>query len=352
MGGDAGCDMVIDGITLISVQHPGARFILHGDQSRLAPLLATKPQLAARCTLQHTVEVVGSEDKPSQIARRGRNTSMWRCIASVKDGEAEMAISAGNTGALMAMAMLQLRTIEGIDRPAIASTWPGIAQDKIVLDLGANLECTEDNLVQFAVMGAAFARLVLGVTQPRIGLLNVGEEEQKGHDFVRAAAAKLRVAPQDEMNFIGFVEGTDLGADEVDVIVADGFSGNVALKTGEGVAKLIFHVLGEALQRSWMSRLGYLLARGAFRVLREKFDPNANNGGVFLGLGGLVIKSHGGTDGIGFAHAVNMGIEIARGNLINRINLDLKNFHKALESTVGPSACNPLGAASVEGGGR
>lgn len=352
MGGDTAPTMVLDGIGIICEQHPNVRFVLFGDRNRLLPMLAARPKLAACCELRHTDEVVGPEDKPSQIVRRGRNTSMWQCIAMVKDGGADIAISAGNTGALMAMSVLQLRTMEGIDRPAIASTWPSPSKEKVVLDLGANLECNEDNLVQFAVMGAAFARVVLGVSRPRVGLLNVGEEEQKGHEHVRAAAARLRLAPQDAMNFIGFVEGTSLGEDTADVIVSDGFSGNVALKTGEGTAKLIFKVLGEAIGESWLAKLGYLLARRAFNTLRGKFDPRTHNGGVFLGLGGLVIKSHGGTDGFGFAHAISMGIEMARGDLISRINSDLKHFHAALEITAESAPQEKIGGISVEAGVR
>lgn len=348
MGGDTAPEMVVDGAAAICAQNTNVRFLLFGDEARLLPLIARHPALAGCCELRHTDEVVTADDKPSQVVRRGRGTSMWKAIASVKEGEAAVAISAGNTGALMAMSVLQLRTMEGIHRPAIASTWPGPQRAKVVLDLGANLECDEDNLVQFAVMGAAFARVVLNIARPRIGLLNVGEEEQKGHEYVRSAAKKLRLAPQDAMNFTGFVEGTDLGADGVDVIVTDGFTGNVALKTGEGSAKLIFQVLGEAMRGSLMAKLGYLLARGAFQALRDKFDPRGLNGGVFLGLNGLVIKSHGGTDGVGFAHAIKMGVDMARGDLVSRTASDLKNFDEALvlniESKMEKSIQNTLGA--------
>lgn len=330
MGGDTAPAMVLDGAAIICAQDPDVRFVLFGDETRLLPLIAQHPALIGRYELRHTDEVVSADDKPSQIVRRGRGTSMWKAIAMVKDGEADAVISAGNTGALMAMSVLQLRTMEGIDRPAIASTWPGPGRKKVVLDLGANLECDEDNLVQFAVMGAAFARVILNIARPRVGLLNVGEEEQKGHEYVRIAARRLRLAPQDAMNFIGFVEGTDLGADTVDVIVTDGFTGNVALKTGEGSARLIFQVLGDVLRGGWLSRIGYLLARGAFRILRDKFDPRGLNGGVFLGLNGLVIKSHGGTDGVGFANAIKMGIEMARSDMAANIASDLKKYDKAI----------------------
>lgn len=334
MGGDAAPEMVLEGAAIICSQDAGVRFVLFGDEQRLLPLIAQHPALTGRYELRHTDEVVTADDKPGQIVRRGRGTSMWKAIAMVKDGEASVAISAGNTGALMAMSVLQLRTMDGIYRPAIASTWPGPVRQKVVLDLGANLECDADSLVQFAVMGAAFARVALNTAQPRVGLLNVGEEEQKGHDYVRHAARKLRMASQDSMNFIGFVEGTDLGADTVDVVVTDGFTGNVALKTGEGTAKLIFQVLGEAMRGSIFTKLAYLLARPAFRILRDKFNPRDLNGGVFLGLNGLVIKSHGGTDGVGFAHAIKMGIEMARSDLVARIGSDLKRYDEVFNLTV------------------
>ncbi len=333
MGGDTAPGMVLDGAAIICSQDARVRFVFFGNEQALLPLIAARPSLRGRYELRHTDEVVSAQDKPSQIVRRGRGTSMWKAIAMVKDGGASVAISAGNTGALMAMSVLQLRTMDGIYRPAIASTWPGQARQKVVLDLGANLECDEDSLVQFAVMGAAFARAVLGIPRPRVGLLNVGEEEQKGHEYVRVAARKLRLTPQNDMNFIGFVEGTDLGADTVDVIVTDGFTGNVALKTGEGSARLIFQVLGDAIRSSLFARIGYLFAHKAFRTLRDKFDPRLLNGGVFLGLNGLVIKSHGGSDGVGFARAIKIGIEMARSNLVARIAIDLQNFDKTLNAS-------------------
>lgn len=326
MGGDNAPGVVLEGAAIVCARHTGVRFVLFGDEVRLRPLVAGYPALAGRCELRHTDAVVTPEDKPSQIVRRGRGTSMWQAIAMVKDGAAAAAISAGNTGALMAMSVLQLRTMEGIYRPAIASTWPGPVNQKVVLDLGANLECDEDSLVQFALMGSAFAQAILNMARPRVGLLNVGEEEQKGHEYVRTAAGKLRLLPRDVMNFIGFVEGDDLGADTVDVVVTDGFTGNVALKTGEGSARLIFKMLGDAMRSSWLSKIGYLLARGAFRTLRDKLDPKVHNGGVFLGLNGLVIKSHGGTDGVGFAHAISMGIEMAHANLVAHIAADLNKY--------------------------
>ena len=288
MGGDSAPGMVVDGAAIICAQDANIHFILFGNEQVLLPLIAKYPALTGRYDLRHTDEVVADDGKPSQAVRRGRNTSMWKAIAAVKDAEAAVAISAGNTGALMAMSVVQLRTMDGIYRPAIASTWPGPQNHKVFLDLGANLECDEDSLVQYAMMGAAFAREILNIACPRVGLLNVGEEEQKGHEYVRMAASKLRLSPLEGMKFIGFVEGTDLSADTADVIVTDGFTGNVALKTGEGVAKMLLGELGKAIRGSLLSKLGYLLARGAFRVLRDKFDPRHLNGGMFLGLNGLV----------------------------------------------------------------
>lgn len=334
MGGDAGPEMVLKGVALASERHPDARFVLFGDTVILAPLLADHAELAARCELRHAPDIVDPDAKPSQIVRRGQQTSMWQTIGLVKAGEADLAISAGNTGVLMAMSVLQLRTQEGIDRPAIASTWPGLERESVLLDLGANLECDEDNLVQFAIMGAAFARIVMGVERPRVALLNVGEEEQKGHEYVRLAAQKLRETPQEEMSFTGFVEGSDLGFSVADVIVTDGFSGNVALKTGEGSAKLIFQTLADAFGGSWRGKIAYLIARNVFGLLKEKFDPRAHNGGIFLGLNGLVIKSHGGTDEVGFAHAIDVGLEMARQKIINRIDADLKQYAQARAGAV------------------
>lgn len=342
MGGDAAPEMVIEGAALAGARHDDIRFVLFGDETRLKPLITPYGALKDRCEIRHTSEVVGADDKPSQTVRRGKGTSMWKAIEMVKNGEAGVAISAGNTGVLMAMSVLQLRTMKDIRRPAIASTWPGPEREKVVLDLGANLECDEDSLVQFSVMGTAFARVVLNIPKPRLGLLNVGEEEQKGHEYVRAAATLLRQAAQENMEFIGFVEGTDLGGGSVDVVVTDGFTGNVALKTGEGSAKLIFHLLGNAFRSSLLSRLAYVLARRAFQSLRDKLDPRAHNGGVFLGLNGLVIKSHGGTDGVGFAHAIETGIEMAKGDLVSRIAQDMKNFEEALKITIESESGLPM----------
>jgi glycerol-3-phosphate acyltransferase PlsX len=261
------------------------------------------------------------EEKPSQALRRGRNTSMWRAIESVEKKEAEVAISAGNTGALMAMAMFQLRTLEGIDRPAIAALWPTKRGQSVVLDVGANVASDAQQLVEFAIMGEAFARAILGLDRPTVGILNVGAEDVKGNDAVRGAAHMLRSVKL-PIEFCGFVEGDDIAEGTVDVIVTDGFTGNVAMKTAEGTAKLVVHFMRTALRRSFWGRIGGFLASGALGVLRRKLDPRAANGGIFLGLNGVVVKSHGGTDALGFASALDMAIAMTKADVISKIVAD------------------------------
>ena len=248
-------------------------------------------------------------------------------VAAIKAGEAQAMVSAGNTGALMAMAKLTLRTMPGIDRPALAALLPTLKNDSVVLDLGANVECDTENLVQFAVMGAAFARTVLGVERPRVALLNIGEEELKGTEELKLAAALLRAADL-PMTFTGFVEGDKIGAGDVDVIVTDGFTGNVALKTAEGTGKLVTGLLAQSFRSSWLTRLGYLLSRGALRTLARHLDPNAHNGAVFLGLNGLVVKSHGGASVRGMAHAIGVAHDLVAGDIARRIAVDLDNFRE------------------------
>jgi glycerol-3-phosphate acyltransferase PlsX len=261
------------------------------------------------------------EDKPSLVLRRGRNTSMWRAIEAVKNKEAEVAISAGNTGALMAMSMFQLGALQGIARPAIAALWPTKRGQTVVLDVGANVSSDAEQLVDFAVMGEAFARAILGLERPSVGILNVGSEDVKGHEAVKSAAAILRNATL-PIEFHGFVEGDDIAEGTVDVVVTDGFTGNIALKTAEGTAKLVVGFLRSALNRSLFGRIGGLFASGALNALRRKLDPRASNGGIFLGLNGIVVKSHGGTDALGFASALDMAIDMAQSDVIARIIAD------------------------------
>ena len=325
MGGDAGLADVMAAAEVASERYPRLKFRLHGPEARITAELAKNPRLAATATIVHTDEVVLGTDKPSQALRRGRTSSMGMAIDSVKQGEAHAAVSAGNTGALMAMALFALRTMPGIDRPALAALLPTLKNDSVVLDLGANTECDAENLVQFAVMGAAFARTVLGLERPRVALLNIGEEELKGTDEIRDAAALLRGAVL-PMAFEGYVEGDKIGQGNVDVIVTDGFSGNIALKTAEGTGKLVTGLLAKAFESSWLTKLGYLLSRGALRALRAHLDPNAHNGAVFLGLNGLVVKSHGSANILGIANAIGVAHDLIVGNVGDRILQDLANF--------------------------
>jgi glycerol-3-phosphate acyltransferase PlsX len=267
------------------------------------------------------------DEKPSLALRRGRNTSMWRAIASVKNKEAAVAVSAGNTGALMAMSMFQLGTLDGISRPAIAALWPTKRGQSVVLDVGANVVVDADQLVDFAVMGEAFARAILGLERPTVGILNVGSEDVKGNEAVKGAAHILRNNSSLPIEFAGFVEGDDIAEGTVDVVVTDGFTGNVALKTAEGTAKLVTHFLRSALRRSLLGRAGGFLAAGALGTLRRKLDPRASNGGIFLGLDGVVVKSHGGTDELGFASALDMAIAMARAGVVAKIIDDRRGVH-------------------------
>jgi glycerol-3-phosphate acyltransferase PlsX len=265
------------------------------------------------------------EDKPSHVLRRGRDTSMWHCLQSIKQGDADVAVSAGNTGALMAVSMFSLGIVDGISRPAIATIWPTLKGQTVVLDCGANVSATDEQLVDFAVMGEAFAHAILGLERPRVGLLNVGAEEQKGNDAVKGAAAILRGSNL-PIAFHGFIEGDDITKGTVDVVVTDGFTGNIALKTAEGTAKLIAQFMRQSLKRSLFGRLGALIASGALNTLRRKLDPRASNGGIFLGLNGVVVKSHGGTDAVGFASALDMAIDMAKADVNGRITADRRSI--------------------------
>jgi glycerol-3-phosphate acyltransferase PlsX len=322
MGGDAGPSVVISALARTLQRHPAVRFILHGDETALNELMHKRwLKFGPRVTVRHAPTRVAMDEKPSFALRRRRDSSMWRAIESVKTGEAEAVVSAGNTGALMAMSMYQLGLIDGISRPAIASVWPTQRSQVVVLDCGANIECDAEQLVDFAVMGEAFARAVLGLPKPRVGLLNVGSEEMKGHDAVKGAAQILRAANL-PMEFTGFIEGNHIFEGVVDVAVADGFTGNVTLKTVEGTARLVSFYLKAALKRSLLSRLGAALARGALLAFKRKLDPRSYGGGLFLGLNGIVVKCHGSTDALGFASAIDTAIDMALGGINTSIVAD------------------------------
>ncbi|MBK1841395.1 phosphate acyltransferase PlsX [Azospirillum sp. YIM B02556] len=328
MGGDLGPDMVIAGADIARERHPDVRFLLYGDQQRIEPLLSQRPALKAVAEIRHTADFVAGDAKPAVALRAGRQSSMRLAIDAVAAGEAACVVSAGNTGALMAMAKFVLKTLPGIDRPAMASFFPTQRGESVMLDLGANAECQPENLVQFAVMGAVFARAILGLPEPSIGVLNIGSEDMKGNEVVRAAATSLRDMPLPG-RFHGFVEGTDIGLGTVDVIVTDGFTGNVALKTAEGTAKLFSEFLRRTFATSFLARIGYLLARGAFKRFRERIDPRRYNGAMFLGLRGVCVKSHGGTDAVGFANAVAVAINLATHGFNERIKEEMARIGDA-----------------------
>lgn len=309
MGGDRAPDVVVRGAEIARQRLPGVHFLMYGAQPQVAAIVNRFPELAAVTTLHHTDEVVTSDCKPAQALRNFRNSSMRLAINAVHEGKADGVVSAGNTGALMATAKFVLKTRPHIHRPAIATFFPTLRGESVMLDLGANVECGAENLVQFAVMGEVFARAVLGLQQPTIGILNVGAEELKGHEEVRQAAAILRRTKL-PIRFHGFIEGDDIGAGTVDVIVTDGFTGNVALKTIEGTARLFSVFLREAYRSSWAARLGYALCRPALKKLRMRLDPRRYNGAILLGLNGIVVKSHGGTDAIGFANAISVAADM------------------------------------------
>ena len=328
MGGDGAPANEIAGAAIARERYPHVRFLLYGRAEAIEPLLRRDPALAAASEVRATDGVVAMDAKPSQVVRRGRETSMGRAIAAVADGEADVAVSAGNTGALMGLAKLMLKTMPGIDRPALATLIPTYAGESAMLDLGANAECGENNLVEFAIMGAAFARTTLGLERPSVALLNIGSEEMKGTDTLRLAAERLKNADL-PLAFAGFVEGDKIPFGTVDVVVTDGFTGNVALKTLEGTARFIAELIGDAFRSSPMAKLGYLLARRGIQQLRSHLDPNRHNGAVMLGLNGLVVKSHGSANAEGIATAIGVAADMARHELVKLIAADLEAMQAA-----------------------
>ena len=319
MGGDYAPDIIINGAAQAKLRYPNLIFSFFGDQTKLNPLTHAL-NLSSFSNVIHTNEVINSSDKPSIALRKGKNSSMGMSIQLVKSGKADAIVSAGNTGALMAMSKLILRPIDGIIRPAIAACFPTINGESCMLDLGANIECDYKNLVQFAFMGQAFARIVMGVKDPSVSLLNVGEEEQKGLDYIKEASRVL-YSLNNEINYKGFIEGDKIAKGFSDVIVADGFSGNISLKTAEGTAQLVTSYLKGAFSSSLSSKIGYLFAKKAINNFKLQMDPRKYNGAVFLGLNGVAVKSHGGTDAFGFANAIGVAVDMVQHNFIS----DLKN---------------------------
>ncbi|KAB2870592.1 MAG: phosphate acyltransferase PlsX [Bauldia sp.] len=328
MGGDHGPEVTIAGLDKVSERRPDVRFILFGRDDRVRPVLDRYPRVAAASQFVHCDVAVRMDDKPSQALRQGRwKSSMWKAIEAVKTGDADVCVSAGNTGALMAMSKFCLRTMAAIERPAIAAIWPTVRGESIVLDVGATIGADAHQLIDFAILGSAMARAIFGINRPSVGLLNVGVEEVKGQEEVKEAGRLLREAELKSMDYRGFVGGDDIGRGSVDVVVTEGFAGNIALKTAEGTAKQIAEYLRAAMGRTFMTKLGYVLARDAFNHLREKMDVRRANGGVFLGLNGIVVKSHGGADPEGFAAAVELGYDMARSRLMDGIRSELEAFH-------------------------
>lgn len=327
MGGDFGPQVVVPGAAISAVRHPGLTFLIYGDEAVIGPVLDKHPMLALRSQIVHTTAVIGMHDKPSQAVRRGKGSSMWMALEAVREGRAEVAVSAGNTGALMALYRLLLKPLADIERPAIAALWPTVRSESIVLDVGANIGASSRQLCDFALMGAGMARALFHIERPSVGLLNVGVEEIKGAEEVKQAHVWLKETPDLPIDYRGFVEGDAIGQGEVDVIVVEGFAGNIALKTAEGTARQIGTYLKDAMSRTMLSRLGALLASGGFRVLKRKMDPRRVNGGTFLGHNGLAIKSHGGTDALGFASAIDLGYDMAESGLVKRLAADLEALH-------------------------
>ncbi|HEU0221159.1 MAG TPA: phosphate acyltransferase PlsX [Paracoccaceae bacterium] len=324
MGGDRGPVAVIGGMQRSATEETGIRFLLHGDRGVLEPLLRRRTALGAITELREASGVIAMGEKPSLALRRGKGSSMWNALESVAAGEADVAVSCGNTGALMALAMLKLRRAEGIDRPAIAVLWPSRNPSgyNIVLDVGADLRADTESLRQFAVMGAEYARLGLQLEMPRVGLLNVGTEENKGSSGRQEAneiLTSMAARPDARFHYLGFVEGDDITGSEVDVIVTDGFTGNVALKTAEGTARLIGTFLQEAFRATPLSRIAALFALSSLRRLQRRIDPRRVNGGVFLGLNGAVVKSHGSADATGVSAAIKLAIRMARDGFAEKV---------------------------------
>ncbi len=325
MGGDNAPQIVVEGAAQSKIRYPNLIFSFFGNKDKINPLIKSL-EILKNSNVIHTDQIVDANDKPSIAVRKGKNSSMGMSLQLVKSGNADAIVSAGNTGALMAMSKLILRPMEGITRPAIAAYFPTIVGESCMLDLGANIECDSKNLIQFAFMGQAFANIVMGIKDPSISLLNIGEEEQKGLDYIKEAS-KVLYSLDKQINYKGFIEGDKIAQGIADVIIADGFSGNISLKTAEGTALLVTSYLKKALSSSLSSRIGYLFAKKAINNFKLQMDPRKYNGAVFLGLNGIAVKSHGGTDSFGFANAIGVAVDMVRYNFIS----DLKNKISKIE---------------------
>jgi len=342
MGGDHGPPVVIAAIAreLADWKASGVRFLLHGDKAKIEAELAKAPGVSALCEVQHTDLVIGSDEKPAQAMRRGKGSSMWNAVETIREARAHAAVSAGNTGALMAIGKLILRMMADLERPALVAAWPSAKGVKTVLDVGANIDCDAQRLVEFAIVGEAFHRAVHGAAKPSVGLLNVGSEEQKGHDEVREAHRILREGHFD-LNYYGFVEGDDITKGTVDVVVTDGFTGNVALKATEGAARFILSELRVALTSSPLAWLGAMFAQAGLRQLRRRLDPP--DGAPLLGLNGIVVKCHGSAEAKGFASAIRVAVNLAQSQYATDIERNLEHLTKALAGQGASAAPEKIG---------
>lgn len=349
MGGDFGPSVVIPGLDIARIRRPHVHYILHGDDAAIKAQLEQFPALKRLCTIVHAEVSIRMDDKPSVALRKGRKTSsMWKAIESVQKGEASATVSAGNTGALMAMSTFCLRPMPGISRPGIAAIWPTLRGESIVLDVGATVGLDTNLLIDFAVMGGAMARALFDLDRPTVGLLNIGVEEVKGLDAIKSAARILKDWNPPFLNYYGFVEGNDLGKGTVDVVVTDGFTGNIALKTAEGTAKQIYSYLKSAMTSTILAKIGAFFAQNAFRAMKVKLDPRKVNGGVFLGLNGIVIKSHGGTDAVGYATAVELAVEMVENGLLAKIQQNLAHYDE-IRTQLLLDMAEPKGLSAIQG---
>lgn len=344
MGGDRAPEVVVNGADIARERYPGTTFLLFGDPAKLKPLVDKRKGLAQVLEIVPAEDAVLAEDKPSFALRRRRKSSMWLACEATGQGRADSVVSAGNTGALLAMSMFAMRMIEGADRPALASFVPTARGESVMLDLGANIECDADNLAQFAVMGSVFAQVLMGLDAPRVGLLNVGSEELKGHEELRQAAACLRREGM-PISFQGFIEGNDITSGAVDVVVTDGFTGNIALKSIEGTAKLYTGFVRDAFQTSTFAKIGYLFASGALTKMRKRVDPRRYNGGVFLGLDGVCVKSHGGADDLGFAYAIGVAVDMVRYDYKSKLVEGLAKLREVISAAEAGEALQATGGA-------